>query len=137
MASFSELMQKCVNEDYETLVGMARSAMKDVLPACKKVDTDNDGFLMLSSLILSALGADGKLSALERKFTCEVMGIDDDTLDKFIKMYSSKMFDLADKFVDNMGTDVKAAAALLVISICACDETINRDEVAFIRRLLE
>ena len=137
MATFNELMQKYVNEDYDVLVHLAQQAMVNLLPACKKVDADHDGFYMVSSLILSAIGADGVLTALERKFLRDVLGLDDDQISKYIKMYDSRMADLANHFADNMGTDLKADAAMLIVSICACDEKISKDETAFIRKLFE
>lgn len=136
MATFNELMQKYVNEDYSTLVVMAQKALSSLIPVCKKVDPDNDGFMMVSSLILSAIGADGTLTGLERKFLGDTMGLSDENISKYIKMYNSKMVDLADHFADNMGTDIKADAAMLIICICACDEKISREETAFIRKLL-
>ena len=51
MATFNELMQKYVNEDYSTLVVMAQKAMSNLIPVCRKVDADNDGFMMISSLV--------------------------------------------------------------------------------------
>lgn len=135
MASFNELMQKYVNEDYDVLVNLAQHAMANLIPACKKVDAENDGFFMISSLILSAIGADGVLTSLERKFMRDVMGLDDEMVSKYIKMYDSRMADLADHFADNMGTDLKADAAMLIVSICACDEKISKEETAFIRKL--
>lgn len=136
MATFNELMQKYVNEDYSTLVFMAQKAMSNLIPVCRKVDADNDGFMMVSSLVLSAIGADGTLTALERKFLHDVMGLSDENISKYIKMYNSRMADLADHFADNMSADVKADTAMLIICICACDEKISREETAFIRKLL-
>lgn len=136
MATFNELMQKYVNEDYDTLVFMAKKALSNLLPVCKKVDPDNDGFMMVSSLILSAIGADGTLTALERRFLGDIMGLSNDTISKYIKMYNSRMADLVDHFADNMSTDIKADTAMLIISICACDEKISKEETAFIKKLL-
>lgn len=135
MATFNELMQKYVNEDYDTLVAIAQKAMANLIPICKKVDADNDGFMMLSSLVLSAIGADGTLTTLERKFLRDAMGLSDENISKYIKMYDSRMADLADHFVDNMSTDVKADTLMLIICICACDEKISKDETAFIKKL--
>lgn len=137
MATFNELMQKYVNEDYETLVSFAKHAMVNLLPACKKVDAEHDGFFMISSLVLSAIGADGVLTSLERKFMRDVMGLSDENISKYIKMYDSRMADLANHFADNMGTELKADAAMLIVSICACDEKISKEETAFIRKLFE
>lgn len=134
--SFNELMQDFVNTDYSKLVAMAGQAMANLIPVCKQVDPDNDGFMMLSSIVLAAVGADGKLSALEKQFLCDVMGLNGATVDKYIGMYNSKMPELVDHFVDTLGGDIKSNAVLLVCCIAACDETISREETAFIRKLL-
>lgn len=136
MATFNELMQKYVNEDYSTLVAFSQKALANLIPVCKKVDPDNDGFMMVSSLVLSAIGADGTLTALERKFLGDVLGLSDENISKYIKMYNSRMADLVDHFADSLTTDIKADTAMLIICICACDEKISREETAFIRKLL-
>ena len=110
--------------------------MVNLLPVCKKVDAENDGFMMISSIVLSAIGADGKLTALERKFLGDVMGLSDENISKYIKMYNSKMAELVDHFADSLSADIKADTAMLVISIAACDEKISHEETAFIRKLL-
>ena len=136
MATFNELMQKYVNEDYSTLVAFSQKALANLIPVCNKVDPDNDGFKMVSSLVLSAIGADGTLTALERKFLGDVLGLSDENISKYIKMYNSRMADLVDHFADSLTTDIKADTAMLIICICACDEKISREETAFIRKLL-
>ena len=136
MASFNEILQDLVNKDYDTLVKFAQQATVDVLPACKAVDKDHDGFLMISSIILSAIGADGTLTATEKRFLGDVTGLDEDTVTKYIGMYSKDMEDLVDHFADNLGDKVKAATIMLVASVCACDEKISREETAYLRKLL-
>ncbi len=134
--TFNELMQKYVNSDYSTLVNLAQKALVNLIPVCKKVDADNDGFMMVSSIILSAIGADGVLSVLEKKFLGDVLGLDNDTVSKYIKMYNSKMADLVDHFADSLSTDIKADTVMLVCCVAACDEKISREETAFIRKLM-
>lgn len=134
--SFNELMQDFVNTDYSKLVAMAGQAMANLIPVCKQVDPDNDGFMMLSSIVLAAVGADGKLSGMEKQFLCDVMGLDGATVDKYIGMYNANMPELVDRFVDTLGGDIKNNAVMLVCCIAACDETISREETAFIRKLL-
>ena len=94
MATFNELMQKYVNSDYETLVHLAQQALVNLLPICKKVDTDNDGLFMTTSIILSAIAADGVLTGLEKKMLKDALGQDDATIQKFISMYDSRMVEL-------------------------------------------
>ena len=137
MTSFNELMQKYVNTDYETLVDLAKEAVKRLMPYCKKVDPDHNGNYMLTSLVLSAIGADGVLTALESKMLADVLGLDKDGIQKLIGMYDSKMPELANYFADNMGEDTKADAIMLITTIASVDEKICKEETTFIRNLFE
>ncbi len=136
MKSFDELLQHYVNLDYEELVEIGTKALADVMPMCKKVDTEHDGALMLSGILVSAIGADGNLSYLERKFLRDLLRISDENVDTLISLYCDEVVELVDNFVDNLGTDVKASTLTLVIAVAACDETISRSETAFIAKLL-
>lgn len=136
MATFNELMQKYVNSDYETLVHLAQQALVNLLPICKKVDTDNDGLFMATSIILSAIAADGVLTGLEKKMLKDALGQDDATIQKFISMYDSRMVELTDHFADNMSIDTKADVLMLVTAVAAVDEKISKEETAFIKKLM-
>ena len=46
------------------------------------------------------------------------------------------MFDLVDKFADNLGNDVKSHVLMLVLSVASSDEKICAEETAFIKKLL-
>ena len=59
-----------------------------------------------------------------------------DGVQKLIKMYDSRMADLANHFVDNLGIDVKADAMMLITAIAAVDEKISREETGLIKKLL-
>ena len=133
---FNELMQKWVNTDYKELAEMAKIAVAKLMPACKAVDEQYKGNYMLASLVLTAIGADGVLTALESKLLGDVLGLDQDGVQRLIKMYDSRMADLADHFVDNLGTDVKADALMLITAIAAVDEKISREETGLIKKLL-
>ena len=137
MASLKEMMQDIVNKDYDELLYFAQRAMVDVMPECKAVDPDNDGVLMLTSLILTAVAADGTLTALEKKLLHDVTGLDDAAISKMIAMYDSRMVDLADTFVDNMGSQTKAHALALILAFAAVDEKISRDEIRLINKLMD
>lgn len=137
MSSFNELMQKYVNTDYEVLVDLAKEAVLRLMPHCKAVDPQHNGNYMLLSLLLTAIGADGKLTPLESKMLGDVMGLERDAIQKMIGMYDSKMPELADYFADNMGTDTKADAIMLITVFAAVDEKICKEETALIRKLFE
>lgn len=136
MATFNELMQKYVNSDYETLVQLAQQALVSVLPACKAVDKDNDGFFMATSIILAAIGADGVLTGLEKKMLGDALGLNEETIQKFITLYDSRMAELVDAFADALKDDLKADVCMLVTAVCAVDEKISHLETAFIKKIL-
>lgn len=136
MATFDELMQKYVNSDYDTLVLLAQKALVDLLPACKVVDKENDGLFMATSIILAAIGADGVLTGLEKKMLKDALGLNDETIQKFIIMYDKKMVELVDAFADNTNDDIKSAVLMLITAVAAVDETISRQETALIRKIM-
>ena len=137
MASLTDILQKYVNADYDTLVEVAQKALTELLPACREVDPDNDGFLMVSGIILSAMAADDVLTSLEKKFVCDVLGIGDETFQKFLDLYNDGLADLVDKFADTLEGDVKTNTLTLVACVAACDEKITLEESAFIRKILD
>ena len=133
--TFQELMQEFVNEDYDTLVEVASNAVSEILPTCKEVDQENDGFLMLTSIVITAIASDGNLTSTERRFLKDVFGFTDDHVDTLVEMYDKEMFNLVDSFADAF-TDIKATVLVLITAIAACDETISREETAFIRDVI-
>ncbi len=133
---FNQMLQDFVNKERDELVYIAKRAMGELLPYCKQVDPDNDGFFMLTAIILTAIGADGTLSIKEREFLREVLEQDDETISRFIKIYDKAMFETVDKFADTLGGDAKAHALMLIMSVASSDETICKEETAFIKRIL-
>ncbi len=134
---FNEFLQAFVNKPYDQLVDIAKNAIGKLHPACAAVDTDNNGFFMLTSIILTAIGADGTLTDKERAFLRDVLGISDETISKYIKLYDKKMVDLVDSFADDLNTEIKSHVMMLVLSIMCVDEKISREETALIRKLLD
>lgn len=137
MSSFNELMQKYVNTDYPVLLDLAKEAIRRLMPVCKQVDPQHNGYYMLSSIILSAVGRDGSLTALEKKLLVEATGMGEEQVSKFLAMYDPQMPELADHFCDNMGEDTKADTIMLVTVFAAVDEKICKEETEFIRKLFE
>ena len=135
MATFNELMQKYVNTDYPVLLDLAKEAIRRLTPVCKQVDPQHNGYYMLSSIILSAVGQDGVLTALEKKLLMESTGISDAEVSKFLAMYNPQMPELVNHFCDNMGDDIKADAIMLVPVFAAVDEKISKEETEFIKKL--
>ena len=138
VSSFQELMQQYVNKDYSTLVGLAKASVNDILPECAKIDTDNKGVLLLMSIALSGIGADSNASPKEVQFIADVLDVEAnkilDILAAIVKNPTS--LELAKKFVGVCPKELKAATINFIATICACDETITRDESAYILTLM-
>ena len=137
MTTFEELMQKYVNTDYEGLRDLAQKAANNLMPTCREVDPENNGNYMLGCIVLTAVAADGKVTALEQRLIKDVLGLEDGLMDKFIKMYDSRMVELTDHFCDKLSEDVKADTIMLVTCFAAVDEKISKEETALIRKLFE
>ena len=137
MSKFSDTLQSIVNEDYSTLVKLSKSAISDLIPVCKKLDSDNNGAMVLSAILLAAIGADGKLSALEQRFLGDILDMTPSQIDKYTDLYSGKEEALVEKLADVLNADLTASLVMLIACICAVDETITRDETAFIAKLLD
>ena len=119
MATLNEVLQKYVNLEYEELVSTAQQALVNVLPVCKKVDPQNNGIAVATAIILSALAADGVLTGLEKRFLGDALGMNNETVQKMIGLYTSSMVELVDKLADAAGADVKADILTLVICVAA------------------
>ncbi len=135
--TFNDFLQQFVNREYSELVSIAKTAIGKLHPACVAVDKDNDGFFMMTSIILTAIGADGTLTEKERALLRDVLEISDEAISKYIKLYDKKMVDLVDSFADNLSEDIKSHVMMLVLSIMCSDEKISKEETALIRKLMD
>ncbi len=133
--SFQEIKQDFVNMDYSQLVKTCKQAIADVLPTLQAYDKENNGALLLTAIVHASIGADGTLSALERRFIKDVLGVDDSFVDTLLRTYTSSVADLTDTLADRISAEGKAAITVIAICFTAVDETINRDENAFLNRL--
>ena len=136
MSQLNELLKEAVDLGYDKLFKAADLALDAVLPACEAFDPDDEGAFLLAAVILSAIGADGVLSAKERTFMKELLDLDDETVDSVIDMYDIRLADIADRFADSMDEDVKAHVASFIIAILACDGNVSREENLFIRKII-
>ena len=136
-SNINELLQDFVNKDYDELVKLAQNALVEIMPACKAADPENEGVLLGCCLMLAAVGADGILTAKERQFFKDVIGFDDEKIDNLIKIYDSRMAQLADNFADALPQELKVQVAIFVLAFVSCDEKISSEETAFVRKLME
>jgi len=137
--TLNEFLQNFVNEPYENLVSMAEESIARILPIFNEIAEDGQGSKVIVMFIGTSLAVDGKLSELEYKFVCDVLGgkfTYDEVKQLASAHYSDQMFNTIDELVDSCPSDLKAA----LITFCCCflsvDQTISREEVAFVQKLL-
>ena len=134
-----QILQDFVNEPYETLVGMAKSAIAELTPIFSEIAEDGNGAKFVIPFFATSLAVDGRLSDLEYKFVCDIFG--DMTYDEVKQLvevhYSDKMIELIDGLADSCPVELKSKLITLCCCFLAVDETISRDEVAFVQRLCE
>lgn len=143
MANFNELLQNYVNKSYDELVDLARVSLavfSDDLQSIFPEDTDSAQVIAI--IISSCIGTDGKFSTLEYKFMCDLLGTGDmfsyEDLKAIIEgHYGIESIELTDQLADVLTDDKKAALISFCLCFLAVDETIERNEVAFVIKLME
>lgn len=136
--TLNELLQDFVNEPYENLVNIARGTISDLLPVFNNIAEDGQGSKFLVAFMATSLAVDGKLSDLEYRFVCDILG--DFSYEEVKELaqahYSGDMIELTDRIADACDQDLKATLLTFCCAFLAVDETISREEVAFIQKLL-
>ena len=137
----NDFLQDMVNKSYDELLDMARGGLQVIVPKLQaRVDDEDMPAQLLIMLMFTALAADGKASDLEAKFISDLFPGTSYSAAKEATSahYGEKMAELTDKFVDACNDDPELRAALITFTciFLAVDETISRDEVAFLKRLM-
>ena len=133
----NEILQDYVNLSYEELLGVASHAAKTVIPFFNNAVEDGNGAIFTISFIGTCLAADGQLSALEKKFVCDLLGVDAQTVEGLVASINSEIVRIVDEVFDSIPTDeVKSALLSFCLCFLAVDERISREEVALIQKLI-
>ena len=126
--------QKMVNKDYDQLLEEGKMTIAAVISILKKHDfKDEDIGVFLALFISAAVASDGKYSALEQKFMNDLFG----TIDVVVpSAVDTALYDKLNKFVDVLPSDEKVILCHLAVIIAAVDQTIDKNELAYILELL-
>lgn len=134
-----ELLQEFVDKSYEELVDLASYSL---VALCNEIEELSPEHAEISSMVVAgylaaSVAADGKITPLENKFLCEVLGMDNELADFLLALGKNpQQVELLDQLFDSASVEFKKIALAFCLSLIAIDETINRDEVAFIEKLL-
>ena len=135
-----EYLQDLVNESYENLVACACDALVNLLDRLNQLgfnEEENSSFVVLL-YIASSIASDGKITELEKKFLKDVIKISDEQIDILFNLGSDpELVQTLDNIFDLHDNEVCVNVLMIVSCLVAIDETINRDEIAFIEKLLE
>ncbi len=133
-----ELLQEYVDLSYKELWEIAYNAWAKMKPYFDKATKDGDGTIFIIGFLGTSLAADGKFTDLECQLVCDLFGVDADTAKSVYSRTSKETLDIIDNVFDEMLETQEIKVAVLTFCLCflAVDETINRDEIAFIQRLM-
>ena len=138
--SFNEMMQEYVNLSYEELLAFARRSLADFSGELESIVGEDNTASTLAFTTLACLGVDASLTDLECKFICELMGTDytrSDLLSLVASINQQKAEEMADLVADRMSNTAKSAFVLFCMAFLAVDERFSREEVAFVKRLID
>ena len=133
---FRELLQKYVDTEYNVLIGLARQSLDTLEPFFQKRHGEK-ATIVIIAILNAGIGADGQLTAKEKQFLEDAFGIKPETVELMIDAYNGKEEDLVNAIHDNVEDDIKYHLFNLVAILAACDNTISRDEIAFLKKVLE
>ena len=139
MASLEQLLQKYVNMSYDDLLACAKYSLPIFISDLVKESGQKEAASFLAVLIAVCLGTDANFTALENKFFNDLIGTNDSYADN-LKLVQALNTDKSRKLVENsvhrLPADKKSAVVSFCLCILAVDETISKDETAFINRLI-
>lgn len=137
--TYEKLMQEYVNAPYENLLSVALAAINDVMPVFDQVADDGNGANIVLPFICVTLASDGKFTELEYRFIKDVTGLDKD-YNEFKEVvqhfYTEEWMAAANNLIDQCNSEIKNRILTFCLAFAAVDETISREENAFIAVLM-
>ncbi len=137
MHDIDNIFSLYLKKSYLELLGIAKESLVKLLPVFRAADKENDGYLMMTALVLASVGIDGQLTKAEELFLSELMGLDESHVAEYVKMYTGKEADAVDRLSDALTNEYKASAISFVLAVAACDGDINIKESDFIKKIIE
>ncbi|MBP3395890.1 MAG: hypothetical protein J6L87_01835 [Clostridia bacterium] len=137
MSRLNQLLQNYVNMSYDELLSQANHSLSQFINTLGSAESASK---ICAVITAACLGVDGKLTSLESKFLNDLLDSDhsyDSNLDFVQSLSGDEACKLVDELVDSLSADAKAAVVSFCLCFLAVDETISRDEVAFVYRLID
>ena len=140
MATLNEILQKYVDASYEELLALAIESFDKLMPVFNEVADDGNGAKFIVPVMCASIAADNRFSTLEYKFIKDLLesSLTYDDFMASVRRYSGEEGqELVDKLFDACGTDMKTELLSFCLCFMAVDETITKEETAFVKRLLD
>lgn len=140
MATWHELLQNYVNLSYAELVAIGRKQWVALAPSLRARCSDSDVFnVIVWGILGSTVAVDQKVSSLECSFINDVLGTNltmQSLLNVATQFNTPAARTTTDNLIDSISDEEKTALCTLCLCLLAVDQTITREEVAFIQRLV-
>ena len=137
----NKLLQGYVDKSYDELLEIARRCFGDLSVDLESLFEDESVSAMgIMLIIATCLGSDGKLTSLECNFLRDLLECDHDEKSIMAMVASfnnAKSYEMVDQLADSLPDSKKASLVSFCLCFLAVDETITRDEVAFVIKLME
>ena len=137
--TFADLLQDYVNKPYEELLEIANDALAVIVEALTQVAPEENTAEFILPFIATTLASDGRYSEMEHNFLNDVLQGDltyEEAKNCMQAHYNPEVFEFVDQLIDSCGQDLKSALILFCLCFAAVDETITRDESAYLVKLL-
>ena len=139
-SKYEQLLKDYVNAPYDVLLAVAQDSLCKVMPYFNSAANDGNGAALVLPFICVTLAVDGKFTDLEYKFMGDLVGGHDasyDDLKNIVQQYySAEWIEAIDKVVDACPAEINNALISFCLAFAAVDETISREENAFIAKLI-
>ena len=141
MSALNRLLQRYVDKSYDELLALANLSWAEVSDGIKQLLGPGRAYADAMILVVSAcLGADNKLTELECRFLNDLLESDmtyEEVLDIVSAVGDDEGRDLTDRLANSLSKDCKVVLLSFCLCFLAVDETITREEAAFILKLME
>lgn len=137
--TFGNFLQEFVNKSYNELLEIANQAFCLIVEAYDKINPDGEVSDFFLPFIATTIAADGQLTSLELTFLNDVLegNLAYEEAKSFAQAYyNPEIFEVVDQMIDACGKDLKHALVIFCVCFAAVDETITREETAYLAKLL-
>ena len=137
--TFNEFLQEFVNKPYEELVSIANAALEVIVDGFNKIGAESKPSDFILPFIATTLASDGKYTQLEHNFLNSVLEADltyEEGKNYVQVYYNEEVLNLVDQMIDACGEDLKNSLIIFCLCFAAVDETVTREESAYLAKLL-